>query len=130
MVRERYAKAQKVHSILCTAGQYKEEAVRDLYADLFHNHPSLYDYFEAVLVGEAECQNSSLTNAISMRMNMPSYTCEKEIVVWSSTVEETAKKLDALVEQGFQVYVTAPPKYKVTCTQASKAKAEALLATM
>lgn len=123
-VRERYAKAQKVHSIVCTASNYKEEDVRALYNELHSKVENLYAYFEGVLVGEAPCESEALVKAIHMRLVVPSYTVEKEISILSLTAEATEAKLTALVEQGFKVYVTAPPKYKITATASSPQKAE------
>lgn len=149
-VRERYAKAQKVHSIVCTAASYNAEAVKDLYAALGTDFQALHALFEAILVREAEGEaeavgeeeenathtlpssalNEALLKAIHMRMQIPSYTVEKEVVLLSKTVEETEQKLNALVEKGCKVYVTAPPKYKITVTAPSIQKAEHLLSQL
>ncbi len=126
-VKQRYAKAQKVHSIVCSAANYSAEAAKELYKQLRETSDNLYELFEQMLVGDCESPSDALLQSIKQRMPMPSYTCEKEIVLRHLTAAETAKKLDALVEQGFKVYVTAPPKYKITVSMPSKLKAEAKL---
>lgn len=127
--KERYAKAQKVHSIICSAAGYKRDDAEALYKS-FQDIECLYTHFEQILVGDASTENQALLKAIQQRMPIPSYTCEKEIVLRNLNADQTADQLTKLVEKGFKVYITAPPKYKISITMPSRLKAEAALTAL
>lgn len=127
--KERYAKAQKVHSIICSAANYSIPDALELYVQCREVQEDLYELFEQILVGDKEAPSETLLQAIQKRINLPSYTCEKEIVIRNINATDTANQLTKLVERGFKVYLTAPPKYKISITMPSRLKAEALLAS-
>ena len=132
-VLEKYHKTLKVLQILGTATHYKLEETQELLGLVYtmsENYKSPYEFFEACLIGEEIAPTPEILSAIQMRMPIPSYTCEKEISIRFSEadgVKLVMNKLDELCSKGLQVYVIAPPKYRIVATANSLKKAQALL---
>jgi translation initiation factor 2 subunit 1 len=149
-----YNRALKVHQILCSAGKFNKDTVLEYY-ELVRSKKGIlidqkkteesktiwndienddYSYFQDILVGKREAPNEEIKNAIDMRMDMPSYTVEKEIrlnTIDPNGVKVITDRLNAYVsKEGTKVYIVAPPVYRITATGRTKEEAEAILATL
>jgi translation initiation factor 2 subunit 1 len=130
---DKYHKTLKVLQILGGAANYNKEKTLTLYSltqTLAEPYTSPYNYFEACLVGEAVAPIPEIQHSIEKRIPMPSYTCEKEVVLRFSEANGVAlitKQLNEWYENGLQVFIVSPPKYKLVATANSLAKAQALL---
>lgn len=135
-VFDSFYKMQKVIQIVSTASKYKKQESIDLLKRIWEvveekeiEHP--YLYLESILVGETDPLTPEVLDAVKLRMNMPSYTVEKEITLQftqSDGVTRLEQKLTELASiPDVKVFVLAPPKYKLQATAVSKAKAQALL---
>ena len=132
---EKYFRAKKAHSILCQGCGYNADAIKAMYENLhqmIYDSPyaDIYAYFESCLVDESAPPNQEILKAIQQRMQIPSYTGEKEILIRNLTADDTMKQLNGLVEKGFKVFVTAPPKYKISFTAPSQEKLALALASV
>jgi translation initiation factor 2 alpha subunit (eIF-2alpha) len=146
-----YHRAIKVHQIVCSAAQFNKAKVleyyellrntkgvlvdtsepKDIWADVEND---MYAYFQEILVGKREVPNREIYESIVKRMDMPSYTVEKDIrlnTIDPNGVKVITDRLNAYVsKEGTKVYIVAPPVYKVTATGRTKEEAEAILATL
>ena len=153
LAKTMYHRAIKVHQIVCSAAHFtkakvveyyelvrnskgivvekKESDSKDLWADVEND---MYSYFQEILVGKREAPNKEIYESIMKRMEMPSYTVEKEIrlnTIDPNGVKVITDRLNAYVSrEGTKVYIVAPPVYKVTATGRTKEEAEEILATL
>jgi translation initiation factor 2 alpha subunit (eIF-2alpha) len=137
---EMFHRANKVHQVICAASDYKIQAVEALYKEVrdivrgIQEEQIEYDaytYFQEILIDEKECANEKLRKSIQQRMEMPSYTAEKEVRFQTNEpngVQIVSERLTEIATHpGVKVFVVAPPLYRITCTATTKAKAEHLL---
>ncbi len=136
-----YHRAIKVHKLICTASEFKLDAVqvlykqvRDIVRTIQEENPDYdaYTYFQEILIGEKECTHDMLRKTIQQRMEMPSYTAEKEVRFQTNEpngIQVVSDRLTQIASQpGVKVFLVAPPLYRITCTAITKAAAEQILA--
>ncbi len=137
---EMFHRANKVHQVICAASEYKIQAVEALYKDVRdivhgiqeeNTEYDIYTYFQEILIGEKKCTHEKLLKSIQQRIEMPSYTAEKEVRFQTNEpkgVEIVSERLTEIASYpGVKVFVVAPPLYRITCTATTKAQAERLL---
>jgi translation initiation factor 2 alpha subunit (eIF-2alpha) len=94
-------------------------------------------WLEKIRVGELTADADGIlpefVATVMLRYPMPSYTEATDITVRFGVFHDGVARLNAFLQElaarpGIQVVVTAPPKYRVTATAATKEKAAAMLA--
>ena len=94
-------------------------------------------WLEKIRVGELTAEANGIlpefVATVMLRYPMPSYTEATDITVRFGVFHDGVARLNVFLQElaarpGIQVVVTAPPKYRVTATAATKEKAAAMLA--
>jgi translation initiation factor 2 alpha subunit (eIF-2alpha) len=131
----RYHRDLRVSNLIRSAAG-SDKALHDrIYAE--HVWPKGEDvtaWLERIRIGEeSEGIPPEFVAAVMLRYPMPSYTESTDITVRFGVFHDGVARLNAFLQElaslpGIQVVVTAPPKYRVTATAATRAGAAATLA--
>jgi len=132
---EAYHRDLRVNLIVKSAASLKEDKIAELYRSVIWSRSSseIYQLFESIKAGgistiEGDGVTEDLVKAIHAHMPEVAYTKEHDIMIRFGTssngVARVAAELERLAAiEGIQVFVVAPPKYKLDATDVSEASA-------
>lgn len=131
----RYHRDLRVSNLVrCAAGANKEFHDRIYAENVWPQGEGVTAWLERIRVGaETEGIPAEFVAAVMLRYPMPSYTEATDITVRFGVFHDGVARLNAFLQElaarpGVQVVVTAPPKYRVTATAATREQAASLLA--
>ena len=141
---ERHHRDARINLIVRTAANLDPVATEALYRDLIWSLPSETDVFSLfediraceegeALPSDAEEFPATLIAAIRAKLPAASYTAEKEIMLRFGQYHDGIDRLSAELRrlatlEGIDVFVIAPPKFRIVATDKTRARADARLA--
>jgi len=144
---ERHAQDVKIALIVRTACGLDEERATTMYRDVIwprsadevNNDSSLYRLFEEIKAAGPDADSSrwilpsELVAAIHAKMPEATYTASADVTIRFAPFHDGALRVAAVLtelagREGIDVVVVAPPKYRLTATDKTQARAEARLA--
>jgi translation initiation factor 2 alpha subunit (eIF-2alpha) len=137
---EAHARAAKIALIVRSAcGQDDSERVAAMYRDTIWpagDTDTVYALFEEVKAGGPVVGGLPAELAVAIHNKMPAatYTSSADVTIRAALYPDGAARVAATLtrlaseHEGVEVFVVAPPKYRLTATDSTKARADARLA--
>ena len=145
---EAHARAAKIALIVRSACHQDTERVAAMYRDTIwpigdpNDVWTLFEEVKAIGTGSGEeCDGKStmglpheLVTAIHNKMPEATYTATADVMIRAALYPDGAARVAAILtslateHEGVEVFVVAPPKYRLTATDSTKARADARLA--
>jgi translation initiation factor 2 alpha subunit (eIF-2alpha) len=125
----------RIDQVLRVAARHEPAALGALYKAHVWNHESIdvvWSRFEEIRAGEPTTEPAELVAAIHQKLPMPVHVAEREVIVrfgldpaGAARVSTVLRDLAAM--EGVQVFVIAPPRYRVVVKEKTPARAAARL---
>lgn len=134
----RYHRDLRVNNLVRSTAGEDRALYNRIYAEyVWPQGEEINAWLEKIRVGELTAEANGIlpefVATVMLRYPMPSYTEATDITVRFGVFHDGVARLNVFLQElaarpGIQVVVTAPPKYRVTATAATKEKAAAMLA--
>jgi translation initiation factor 2 alpha subunit (eIF-2alpha) len=125
----------RIDQVLRVAARHEPAALGALYKAHVWNHESIdvvWARFEEIRAGEPATEPAELVAAIHQKLPMPVHVAEREVIVrfgldpaGAARVSTVLRDLAAM--EGVQVFVVAPPRYRIVIKEKTPARASARL---